>query len=133
MSEIRYEINPSISNEALNELFDASWPGHVASGFLRMLSHSLVYIGAWHEERLIGFVNVAWDGGIHAFLLDTTVHPEFRRRGIGKQLVLHAATAAKVRGIHWLHVDYEPHLEHFYQQECGFRDTKAGLMRLLDI
>ena len=37
--------------------------------------------------------------------------------------------AAKKRGIHWLHVDYEPQLEQFYQA-CGFRPTLAGLTDL---
>jgi hypothetical protein len=27
------------------------------------------------DRALIGFVNVAWDGGDHAFLIDTKVHP----------------------------------------------------------
>ena len=34
-------------------------------------------------------------------------------------------------GCQWLHVDYEPHLEEFYQG-CGFRPTLAGLMHLND-
>jgi hypothetical protein len=32
--------------------------------------------------RLIGFVDVAWDGGDHTFLLDPTVAPRRRRRGL---------------------------------------------------
>jgi GNAT superfamily N-acetyltransferase len=77
----------------------------------------------------MGFVNVAWDGGIHTFLLDTTVHPNYQRQGIGVHLVQEAAATAKAKGIHWLHVDYEAHLESFYRQ-CGFHPTLAGLMRL---
>jgi len=42
---------------------------------------------------------------------------------------LFSAAAAKAHGIHWLHVDYEPHLDMFYKQ-CGFQPTLAGLMRL---
>jgi GNAT superfamily N-acetyltransferase len=78
---------------------------------------------------LIGFVNVAWDGGAHAFLLDTTVHPDFRRRGIATELVRRVAEAARARGAEWLHVDFEPHLETFYRG-CGFAPTAAGLLRL---
>jgi len=72
----------------------------------------------------------AWDGGIHAFILDTTVHPEFRRRGIGIRLVKEAAKIAKERGIEWLHVDFEPHLQSFYEKG-GFKNTKAGLINLM--
>ena len=78
---------------------------------------------------MVGFVNLAWDGGIHAFILDTTVHPDARRNGIGLELVRQAAKAAKKNGITWLHVDYEPDLREFYQK-CGFRHTEAGLIAL---
>ncbi|WP_412101902.1 GNAT family N-acetyltransferase [Kitasatospora purpeofusca] len=66
---------------------------------------------------------------MHAFVLDTTVHPDERRRGLGMRLVQAAADEAKARGAEWLHVDYEPHLESFYGR-CGFRPTAAGLRRL---
>jgi hypothetical protein len=45
-------------------------------------------------------------------------------------LVRVAADHARERGIHWLHVDYEPHLAGFYQR-CGFSHTEAGLMLLV--
>lgn len=126
---IEYRISPPLTNDALNMLFAAAWPEHSPSDFIRMLSHSLAYVCAFHGDDLIGFVNVAWDGGVHAFLLDTTVHRSMQRRGIGQRLVHEAANVAKERGIAWLHVDYEPHLESFYQS-CGFQPTAAGLMRL---
>jgi ribosomal protein S18 acetylase RimI-like enzyme len=128
-SPISYRISPVVANDALNALFAAAWPDHVGSDFAPVLSRSLAYVCAYQQDRLIGFVNLAWDGGIHAFLLDTTVHPAFQRRGIGRELVLRAAQAASARGMEWLHVDYEPHLESFYSS-CGFRHTEAGLLRL---
>jgi ribosomal protein S18 acetylase RimI-like enzyme len=129
-SSISYSISPATSDEAMNALFAAAWPQHDWSNFAPVLSRSLAYVCAHQQDRLIGFVNLAWDGGIHAFLLDTTVHPEFQRRGIGRELVLRAAGAARERGIEWLHVDYEPHLAGFYRS-CGFQHTEAGLMRLI--
>jgi GNAT superfamily N-acetyltransferase len=128
---ILYRVSPPIDNQALNDLFAASWPDHTWRDFEPILSRSLDYIAAYHRGRLVGFVNLAWDGGIHAFLLDTTVHPDVRRRGIGQQLVHEAAKTAQLRGMEWLHVDYEAHLESFYRN-CGFVDTNAGLMRLKD-
>jgi GNAT superfamily N-acetyltransferase len=126
---IGFRISPPVTNEALNALFDLAWPNNVWSDFEPVLSRSLAYICAYHEDQPIGFVNLAWDGGIHAFLLDTTVHPDFQRRGIGRALVARAAQAARERRMAWLHVDYEPHLESFYRG-CGFEPTQAGLMRL---
>ncbi|MFC9861249.1 MULTISPECIES: GNAT family N-acetyltransferase [unclassified Streptomyces] len=79
--------------------------------------------------RLVGYVNVVGDGGVHAFVLDTTVHPDEQRRGLGRRLVTTAAEQARARGARWLHVDYEPALAGFYAG-CGFRPTAAGLMAL---
>ena len=98
-------------------------------GWERVLARSLCWVTAHQAGRLIGFVNVAWDGGMHAFLLDTAVHPEYGRQGLGTALVRRAAQEAARLGAGWLHVDYEPHLKGFYRG-CGFGDTRAGLLRL---
>jgi GNAT superfamily N-acetyltransferase len=124
-----YRISPKIENVAMNTLFGLAWENHAPSDFERQLQHSLLWVCAYDADLLVGFVNLAWDGGIHAFLLDTTVHPDYQRRGIGKELVVQAAQAAKAHNIEWLHVDYEPHLESFYQS-CGFAPTLAGLRNL---
>lgn len=126
---IEFVSSPLIGNEELNRLFALSWEGHRYKDFTPILSRSLGYICAFSEKTLVGFVNLAWDGGVHAFLLDTTVHPDFRRRGIGQKLVEKALEVARSRGLEWVHVDYEPHLESFYTG-CGFRPTLAGLVRL---
>ncbi len=127
--DITYHRNPTVTHAAMNTLFAAAWEGHTETDFTPILNRSLAYIGAYSGMVLVGFVNVAWDGGIHAFLLDTTVHPAYQRRGVGLRLVQEATAAAKEHGIHWLHVDYEPHLDTFYRA-CGFQPTQAGLLRL---
>ena len=124
-----YQISPPLDNAALNELFGAAWPDHTPRDFAPLLARSLAYICAYQNLRLAGFVNLAWDGGFHAFLLDTTVHPTLQRRGIGLALVQHALAAASQHGVSWVHVDYEPHLRGFYAR-CGFQPTEAGLVRL---
>jgi len=126
---VLYRVSPPIDHEALNELFAASWPGHRERDFGPVLEHSLVYVCAYNAGALVGYVNLAWDGGVHAFLLDPTVHPAYRRRGIGTALVRRAAAVAQERGVRWLHVDYLPELAPFYRG-CGFRHTEAGLMDL---
>ncbi len=127
---VTYRINEPVDDAALNALFAAAWPGHTPVDFAAQLGHSLLYVTAHvGPAALAGFVNVAWDGGTHAFLLDTTVHPVWQRRGIGRELVRQATQAARERGMAWLHVDYEPHLDAFYRA-CGFTPTLAGLIRL---
>lgn len=96
----------------------------------RLARHSLTWVGAFDGERLVGFVHVVWDGGAHAFLLDTVVHPERQRGGLGRALVAAAVAEARRAGCAWLHVDYEPELAAFYRDACGFAPTEAGLLRL---
>ncbi|MET9955641.1 GNAT family N-acetyltransferase [Streptomyces sp. NPDC006339] len=122
-------VDSALTGDELNELFHASWPGHRDTDFAPVLARRLLHVTARRDGRLVGYVNVVGDGGAHAFLLDTTVHPDERRRGLGVALVRAAAEAARERGARWLHVDFEPHLTRFYE-ECGFRSTAAGLMRL---
>ena len=127
--EVSYVVNHPVTNTELNALFAASWQEHEYRDFQPVIKHGLAHICAYHSTLLVGFVNLAWDGGVHTFILDTTVHPNFRRCGIGQQLVHQAIDAARQKGIVWVHVDYEPHLQSFYQA-CGFKPTTAGLLNI---
>lgn len=126
---IEYVIAPPVDDAELNTLFASAWKDHRSRPFEPVLGHSLVYVCAYDGDRLVGFVNIAWDGGKHAFVLDPTVHREYRRRRIATKLLDIAALRAADRGCEWLHVDYDPHLEPFYRQ-CGFRHAQAGLLNL---
>ncbi len=90
---------------------------------------SLGWVTASEDGRLIGFLNVAWDGDGHAFLLDTAVASDRRRRGIGRRVVARAFEEAHMAGCEWVHVDFGQHLSGFYAA-CGFTLTAAGLRRL---
>jgi ribosomal protein S18 acetylase RimI-like enzyme len=110
----------------------AAHGGRAAAGWWDQIRpHSLGWVTARQPDgALAGFVNVAWDGGDHAFLLDTKVATENQRQGIATALVGHAARHAKAAGCEWLHVDFEEHLARFYFDACGFRPTAAGLIHL---
>ena len=128
---ITYELNPVVSNEDLSELYALGWEraNVIIYDFQPTHERSLGFFCAYSGGKLVGYVNLAWDGGVHAFLLDPTVHPDFKRRGIGRELVRHAIELARERGLEWVHVDYEPHLDSFYKS-CGFKPTLAGLVNL---
>jgi GNAT superfamily N-acetyltransferase len=96
----------------------------------RLGRHALTWVGAFDRTDLVSFVQVAWDGGAHAFLLDTMVDPRAQGRGIGSRLVAAAAAEARRAGCAWLHVDFEEHLTAFYLEHNGFRPTRAGLIAL---
>lgn len=127
---IEIVVNPALTDAQLQVLWVVAWGDGKGREFQSVLARSLAYVGAFDGARLVGFVNVAWDGGVHAFILDTCVDPAYRRQGIAVKLVGAAREAAVAGGAEWLHVDYEPHLAGFYAA-CGFRPTQAGLMRLV--
>ncbi len=123
--------NTRISSEALNALRAAAWADpQQCRAWEPVFARSFGWVCAHDGQRLIGFVNIVWDGGAHTFLLDTTVHRGYQRRGIGTALVREALALARSSGAEWLHVDYDADLAPFYRG-CGFRPTSAGLLYLV--
>ena len=133
--DVIYEWRGSFYNEEVNRLhaeafehrvFDASewnWEQLVHG-------HSLGWVVARQEEQLVGFVNVLWDGLVHAWIQDTMVAKRARHSGIGTRLIEVAKQDARAAGCEWLHVDFDDHLRAFYIDACGFTPTNAGLFDL---
>jgi GNAT superfamily N-acetyltransferase len=95
-----------------------------------LAKHSLGWVVARDDTRLVGFVNVVWDGLVHAWIQDTMVAADARGHRIGTELVVTARHAARDAGCEWLHVDFGDHLSSFYYGACGFTPTNAGLIAL---
>lgn len=129
---IDYRVRFPVDDTALSTLHALAFESavEVQPWAARLERHALTWVGAFSNDQLVGFVQVCWDGGAHTFALDTAVHPEHGRQGIGRQLVRTAADEAKAAGCEWLHVDYEPHLADFYVKACGFSPTEAALLKL---
>jgi len=95
--ETTYEWRGDFDNAELNALhagafshrpLEEDWKAQVNR-------HSLGWVCARDDGDLVGFVNVPWDGGIHAFLLDTMVSARAGRQGIGTRLVEVAVDEAR--------------------------------------
>ncbi|CAL9474289.1 GNAT family N-acetyltransferase [Streptomyces sp. enrichment culture] len=129
---ITYLWREDVDNDSLNALHAEAFghPVERTDWRTQLERHSLGWVCAREDGSLIGFVNVAWDGGAHAFLLDTAVARHHRSRGVGARLVAVAAEGARAAGCEWLHVDFEDHLRPFYFDACGFKETTAGLVAL---
>jgi ribosomal protein S18 acetylase RimI-like enzyme len=132
MARLRIEWLGDFDNQELNALhaeafahaiLEIDWTSQVKA-------HSLGWVVARDAGELVGFVNVAWDGDIHAFILDTIVSVSRRRQGIGTRLIAVAAAEARAAGCEWLHVDFDEEYRAFYLDACGFGATPAGLMAL---
>ena len=129
---IEYQTRFPVDDTVLSTLHALAfeYPVEVQPWAARLERRALTWVGAFSNDQLVGFVQVCWDGGAHAFVLDTAVHPAYGRQGIGKELVRVAADEAKAASCEWLHVDYEPHLADFYVKACGFSPTEAALLKL---
>lgn len=130
--DVRYEWRGAFENAEVNALhaegfghpvLDDDWRGQVRR-------HSLGWVCARDRDELVGFVNVPWDGGIHAFIVDTLVTARARRRGIGTRMIAIAVENARAAGCEWLHADFDDELSAFYLDSCGFVSTPAGLIAL---
>jgi ribosomal protein S18 acetylase RimI-like enzyme len=130
---IEYEWRGVFGNEEINILHAEGFDHRVLDDdFWGVVNrHSLGWVVARRDGGLVGWVNVAWDGAVHAFILDTLVAKSARRSGIGKELVALATVHAREAGCEWLHVDFDDDLRAFYYDACGFRPTDAGLIRLV--
>ena len=129
---VRLVVRGDVADDELSALHARAFGGGMAATpwRRRLERHSLTWVVALEGERLVGFVNVAWDGGAHAFLLDTVVDPADQGNGVGRALVGEAVREAARAGCEWLHVDFEEDLAAFYLDACGFRASAAGVLRL---
>jgi GNAT superfamily N-acetyltransferase len=133
MSTYRYSWRGTCTNDELNALHAEGFGHRILDDDwqTQLTRHSLGWVTAHDDDgRLVGFVNVAWDGGVHAFLLDTLVTAAARHAGIGTALVNAAVDGARAAGCEWMHVDFEDDLRSFYFTSCGFIPTNAGLIAL---
>ena len=134
---ITYEWRGAFENDEANRLHAEAFETEVFSddewNWRALTSaHSLGWVTAREANALVGFVNVLWDGLVHAWIQDTMVAAGARRRGVGTTLVAHARNAARHAGCEWLHVDFDDDLREFYIEACGFAPTSAGLIALQD-
>jgi len=132
MATQRFEWRGDFDNQELNALHAEAFAHPILEidWISQVKAHSLGWVTARDAGELIGFVNVPWDGAIHAFILDTIVSARRARQGIGTRLVAVAAAEARAAGCEWLHVDFDDELRPFYLGACGFEPTTAGLIAL---
>jgi GNAT superfamily N-acetyltransferase len=132
MVKLGLEWRGEFDNQELNALHAEAFAHAVLQiDWTRQVkAHSLGWVTARDAGELVGFVNVAWDGEVHAFILDTIVSARRRRQGIGTRLIAVAAAEARAGGCEWLHVDFDEEHRPFYLDACGFEPTPAGLIAL---
>jgi len=133
LADVAFAVDAALDDEELTHLHRQAFRDCV-DGFVpwtrRLGRHSICWVTAHVGQRLVGFVNVIGDGGVHAVLLDTVVHPAYQQRGIGKELVKRAVEEARTLGCRRVHADYDDRAADFYERVCGFSSGASGVRRL---
>ncbi|GAK14459.1 GNAT family N-acetyltransferase [Geomicrobium sp. JCM 19039] len=80
-----------------------------------------------HDE-LIGFGYVCGMRLEHGYMEDIIVHPSYRKKGIGGQIVEALLQEARVIGLEVVTVTYDPTHESFYRRS-GFLPGGGGVWR----
>ena len=121
---IKYQVPAEISPAEAAELYvEAGWMDHPdAEEVSAMLKGTFAVSAAFHEGRLIGFMRAFSDGVSDAYLLDLVVRKEYRKQGIGREILHRLVGHLKQRGIDWILCIGAPDTETFY------RHTDAGAM-----
>lgn len=94
---ITYRWRSEFSNEAVNRLHAQAF-GHRLlqdNWWAQVNRHSLGWVCAYTGQELVGFVNVAWDGAVHAFILDTMVAANYQRQGVAAEMLAICAREAR--------------------------------------
>jgi GNAT superfamily N-acetyltransferase len=84
------------------------------------LISSWATISAYLGGRLVGFGRAISDGVLYAVLFDVIVHPEYRRRGIGGEIVRRLVEECLAAGIRDLQLFCAAGAMPFYERR-GFR------------
>ena len=125
----------------LSPRFETSLETSDYLGLLRLVSTELpdpgrttsalaqtVNIAAWYDGVLVGIVRVLTDGYLYAALADLVVHPEYQRRGVGRQL-MNRAFDATPKGV--LYVNARSGSTPFFERIGCERGTPGFVMRRL--
>src|SRR5262245_29343905 len=114
MTEINYAWRGAFGNDEFHilhaeafetKIWDDDWVTITAR-------HSLGWVVARDTSgALVGFVNVIWDGLVHAWIQDVMVAKSARGHGIATELVRLAADQARAVKCEFLHVDFDDDLK----------------------
>lgn len=121
MEDITFSDDQQLDPEIVSGFFTkfATWKVHSGSAkWQDILENSSAVISAWYKDSLVGLARGISDQVRYAQVLDVLVHPDYRRSGIGTELVnrLVDHPAMSVRSV----ILGTPSMREFYES-AGFQ------------
>jgi ribosomal protein S18 acetylase RimI-like enzyme len=116
--------NSALTTDAFSKLAHRIWPRDYDPTMTGKALEQTINIGAWDGDRLIGSVRILSDGYFFSVVAEIMVDPDYRRQGIGKEL-LRRALEATPGGT--LFVAAQPGQDRFVEA-AGFRRGPNGFV-----
>jgi ribosomal protein S18 acetylase RimI-like enzyme len=128
-SGIQVKIVTSWDADALIELYRAGgwWKEHCDHRELApLIKGSFAFAVAVEtvSGRTAGMGRIISDGVSDAYIQDLIVHPDFRKRGIGKEILITLLAYCREKKMTWISLIAEPGTAGFYYP-LGFRPMKG--------
>lgn len=134
--DIKYESTLPKEDD-FYELYETTgWNGRVGvyspKELFRAISNSWYVVTVYYEQKLIGFGRIISDGIYQTFITDIIIHPDFQRKGIGRNVMNLLVEKCKLSGIQWIQLSAAKGKKEFYEK-LGFkeRDLDAPGMQIL--
>ncbi len=112
----------ALTTDAFAALANRIWPREYDAGRTTSALSSTINIGAWDRGRLVGSVRVLSDGYFFSTVAEIMVDPDYRRQGIGRELLQRAVDIAPGGT---LFLAAQPGQERFVET-AGFRRGPTG-------
>ena len=127
MIEYRNDSSPAFS-DGFMRLAQRVSPRNYDAGRSAEALGKTINVGAWDGERLVGSVRVLTDGYFFSTVPELMVDPDYRRRGVGRELLRRALEIAPGGT---LYLGAQPGNEAFFER-AGFRRGPTGYVGRLD-
>lgn len=125
------QLNGDVTSAEINDLMDLVMPGRKHDDFTETLKRSLGYVVVRDETgTLIGYCNLAWDGGRHATIFDLNVHPDHRNQNFVFPMLQKLVDVAKnTPDLRYLHADFNKFRTKI-AEKYGFEIIHGAIMYL---
>jgi GNAT superfamily N-acetyltransferase len=126
---VDYSFTKPIPSEALRALYaQTGWAANRPVEAIRqMLENTVVYLGAWQGDRLIGFARAITDDRYRAFIEDVIVDEALRGQGIGAAMM--QVLMERLAHVEEVILSCEDHLIPFYER-FGFERVSHQFMNI---
>jgi len=126
--KIDIRIITSAREDELTRLYkDAGWwkkEYDENTDFLKsVVRNSACFVGAFHENIMIGMGRALSDLSSDAYIQDVTVLKPFRRKGVGSKIIKKLVTFLKQHHVDWIGLIAKPDTSLFYVK-LGFETLK---------